>query len=174
VFPALTWLQCLARRHSSNGPGNERQTHTHVVKLKRNRTECTSRNTEHGWRTHTWNNNHFDRLSYLFMCLFIYFIMYSMYSSYKYSYILQGTLHLIHNTSTSTHLKKEKNIKGGAKKTNTKKKCTNRHLDQSVYKHTHTPLQNKMNESEVHCGSVFGSGASGYLITVHHVYAFLM
>ena len=30
-----------------------------------------------------------------------------------------------------------------------------------LYKHTHTPLQNNMHVSKVHCRSVFGQGASG-------------
>jgi len=47
-----------ARSHSRNGPWTWRHTHTYVDKQKRNRAKHTSRNTEHGWRTHTWKINY--------------------------------------------------------------------------------------------------------------------
>jgi len=46
----VAWKR-LARRHSRNVPWNEWHTNTHVFKQKRHR---TSRNTEHGRRTHMW------------------------------------------------------------------------------------------------------------------------
>ena len=40
---------------------------------------------ERGWRTHTWNNDFFFVLQVIvFVCLFIYFVMYLMYTSYNY------------------------------------------------------------------------------------------
>ena len=47
----------LARKQSRNGPRIWRQTHIHVVKQNRNIVNYTSRNNEHDWKAHLWNNN---------------------------------------------------------------------------------------------------------------------
>jgi hypothetical protein len=44
------------------------------------------------------------------------------------------------------------------------------------YQHTHTPLQNNIRVSKVHCGSAvqFGGALPGFPIAAHHLRAFLL
>jgi len=61
------------------------------------------------------------------------------------SYILHITLHYLHNTSISTYLHIHY----------TPQSCN------SQVRYQHTPLQNNIHVSRVHCGSVFAPGACG-------------
>jgi len=60
------------RRHSRNASWTKGCTHTHVDRQKRYRTKNSSINTQHGFMSHTRDNNQLSMLTYLlnFFCMY--------------------------------------------------------------------------------------------------------